>query len=302
MHNIIYLKNKQIDKTKWDTCIATASNGLIYGYSYYLDAMSKHWDGLVLNNYKAVMPITWNRKYGIYYLYQPFFTASLGVFGNNLSAEIVKQFLESIPVKYKYWDIYLNSGNLFTLPTFKFYQKSNYVLNLNNNYEKLTAAFSQNHIRNIKRAIKSGCTIHKNIPVIEVIRLAKKQHFSSITNADYKNFQKLYEYLHSQKQATTYGVYNSKKELISSCVYFLSHNRAYYILVGNHPAGRTSGASHFLINTFIHDHANQNLLLDFEGSEINSLAEFYRKFGAKEEKYAAIKLNKLSPLLKLLRK
>ena len=88
-NQIKYLQHKEIDKSKWDACISRAPNGLIYPYSFYLDAMAKHWDALVLKDYEAVMPLTWNRKYGFYYLYQPAFTASLGVFGKNLTKEII---------------------------------------------------------------------------------------------------------------------------------------------------------------------------------------------------------------------
>jgi len=63
--------------------------------------------------------------------------------------------------------------------------------------------------------------------------------------------------------------------------------------VGNHPNGRTLGASHALVDAFIKDQAGQDLLLDFEGSDIRNLAFFYSSFGATEEKYPAIKLNRL---------
>ncbi len=301
---IIYLSNKQIDKAKWDKCIAEASNGLIYGYSFYLDAMSKHWDALVMNDYEVVMPLTWNRKYGIYYLYQPAFTASLGVFGNNLSAEIVKRFLMNIPEKFKYWDIYLNHGNLFSIPEFKWYERCTYLLNLNRPYEKIIAGYSQNHLRNIKKALQAGCTIEKNIHLKEVITLAAKQskNYSSVTNEDYKNFKKLYKHLQQTKQNVTYGVFDAEKKLVSACVFFFSVNRAYYILAANTPDSKKLGSSHFLINAFIQDHANENMLLDFEGSQIKSLANFYQRFGAEEEKYPAIKINRLPFVLQLFKK
>jgi len=76
-------------------------------------------------------------------------------------------------------------------------------------------------------------------------------------------------------------------------VFFYSHDRAYYILVGNHPEGRNLGASHGLIDAFIKDHAGKKLVFDFEGSDIEGLAQFYRGFGAVEEKYPAIRLNRL---------
>ena len=51
-NQIKYLQYNELDKVKWDVCINKASNGLIYGYSFYLDNMAKHWDALVLNDYE----------------------------------------------------------------------------------------------------------------------------------------------------------------------------------------------------------------------------------------------------------
>jgi hypothetical protein len=100
----------------------------------------------------------------------------------------------------------------------------------------------------------------------------------------------------------TYGVLSAKKELVASCVFLYSHKRAYYILVGNHPDGRTVGASHALIDAFIKDHAGKDMVLDFEGSDIRNLAFFYSSFGAKEENFAGVKLNRLPFYLKWMKK
>lgn len=298
---ISYLPQANIDKRKWDHCIDTAANGLIYAYSFYLDAMSKNWDALVANDYEMIMPLTWNKKYTIHYLYQPFFCAQLGIFGNNISSEIVKSFLENIPSKFKYWDFYLNKDNLFSLASFPMYERNNYTLLLHDTYKNLATNFAQSHLRNIKRAVKQGNVVKKNIPIAEVISLAKEQtkKFSPISEKDYHNFSKLFEILKKKKKAVTYGVYSANNQLTASCAYVFSHNRAYYILVGNHPDGRTSGASHLMIDYFIKEHAGENLVLDFEGSNISSLAFFYKNFGSFLEKYPGIKMNKLPAIAKL---
>ena len=114
-------------------------------------------------------------------------------------------------------------------------------------------------------------------------------------------FREIYNYLHRRQQSNTYGILSKKGELIASCVFVYSHNRAYYILVGNHPDGRTIGASHMLVDAFIKDNAQKKLLLDFEGSDIPGLAFFYSSFGAQEENYAAIRLNRLPWYLKWLK-
>src|SRR5687768_4350635 len=105
--DIHFVTREEIDVVKWNACIDKASNGLIYGYSFYLDHMAKHWEALVLNDYEAVMPLTCNSKFGIHYLYQPFLTAQLGVFGDQVTTDLLETFLNSIPGKFKYWDIYL---------------------------------------------------------------------------------------------------------------------------------------------------------------------------------------------------
>jgi hypothetical protein len=289
---LYYKRREEIDIDKWDRCIERSSNGLIYAYSFYLDSMADNWDALVLNDYETVMPLPWRKEFGFHYLYQPSFTAQLGVFGNDITADIIESFFKAIPSKFKLWQFSLNHGNVFSLKGFNLSDRVNYVLPLNHPYETLYKNFRENIKRNIKKSIQYGCYIKTGIDIDAIIELAKQQPNAASEN-DFEKFKKLYAQLKERSAVKCYGVFSNKNELLSSCVFTFSHNRAYYILVGNHPNGRTLGASHALIDSFIKDHAGQNLLLDFEGSDIRNLAFFYSSFGASEEKYPAIKLNKL---------
>src|SRR5580693_3956829 len=134
-NRIQYLQHHEIDKIKWDDCLDRSSNGLIYAYALYLNHMATHWDALVLNDYQAIMPLPWNKKYGIYYLHQPAFTAMLGIFGNCLSEEIVKSFLDAIPRKFRLVEMSLNPKNFISGHAFQ--MRNNFVLSLNNKYEDL---------------------------------------------------------------------------------------------------------------------------------------------------------------------
>jgi len=179
----------------------------------------------------------------------------------------------------------------------------NYVLNLNNPYENLYHAYRDNIKRNIKKSEQFQLSINKNIAIADVIKLAKQQSGNAaISTDDFSRFEKLFQLLYSKQKATTYGAYTKEERLIASAAFFFSHKRAYYIMVGNHPDGKALGASHTLINAFIKDHAGEDLLLDFEGSDIPSLAFFYSSFGAVEEKYSAVRLNRLPTYLKWMRK
>jgi hypothetical protein len=302
-HQIQYLTHTQIDKLKWDACIDKASNGLIYAYSVYLDTMAGNWNALIYKNYEAVMPLTWKRKYGINYLYQPAFTASLGVFGNELPEPLIKKILDKIPSHFKFIEISLNAGNKLSQNN-RFDLRSNYILNLNNSYDELSSAYRENHSRNIKKAFQTGCEVRKDIGVEEIIRINREQMniAGSVKETDYEKFRRLFYLLKEKKQAETYGIVNEQKTIMASCVFFYSHNRAYYILVGNTPDGKTIGASHALIDAFIKDNAAKDLILDFEGSDIRNLAFFYSGFGAKKELYPFLKINRLPFYMKWFKK
>jgi hypothetical protein len=298
-NTIQYLTRPQIDTAKWDQCISRAANGRIYAYAAYLDCMAQQWDALVQNDYEAVMPLTWNNKYGIHYLYQPFLAAQLGVFGSDN----VQPFIEKIPGHFRYIDIYLNSGNTNAMNTESVLLRDNYILDLNHPYEVLYNAYRENIRRNIKKAKQAGCTVVKDFDVETVISLASTQMQLHDKNVEENigRFRQLYKLLKAENKATTYGI-SLQGVVIASCVFFFSHNRAYYILVGNHPNGKTIGASHALIDAFIADHAGQDILLDFEGSDIRNLAFFYSSFGAVQEIYPALKINRLPFYLKWLKK
>ncbi|HEU0064477.1 MAG TPA: hypothetical protein VFQ58_05580 [Flavisolibacter sp.] len=299
-HQISYLSNKDINRQLWNKCIESSPNGLIYGYSFYLDYMADNWDALILNNYEAVMPLPWRRKSGIHYIYQPFLVAQLGIFGDKINNTLTEMFLSHIPLKFKYIDLPLNSGNGLHLMASSFYQRSNYVLNLNNTYSSLYNAYRENIKRNIKKAKNYGCRLTKDIDVNSIISLAKDQS-DKIEDSDFSKFRELYYYLSNNASALTFGIVSGRNELLASCVFFYSHKRAYYILVGNHPNGRTLGASHLLIDSFIQENAEKDMILDFEGSDIRNLAFFYSSFGSIEEKYLAMKWNRLPWYMKWLK-
>lgn len=291
LSQIRWLNRKAIDGQKWNKCIGCAENGRIYAYSCYLDAMADNWDALVFDDYEAVMPLPWRRKWGISYLYQPFLTAQLGVFGSGISAEMVNAFLRAIPKKFRRWEFPLNQQNVFPLPDYPLYERMNYVLPLNKPYEELWKGYRENIRRNIKKSREYGCVVKKDIPLDDIIQLTKLQA-TEVQESDFAAFKILFLQLKEKSMGRTYGITSNKGDLLASAAFLFSQGRAYYILVGNHPNGRTLGASHALIDAFIQDHANEDLLLDFEGSDIRNLAFFYSSFGAREEKYAAIKLNK----------
>lgn len=299
--SIYYLTNREINKTLWDKTIDNAENGLIYAYSAYLDAMCTNWDALILYNYEAVMPLPYRTKYGISYLYQPAFIAQLGLFGNNLSPNLLESFLQFIPTKFKYLDFPLNYNNVFAVK-FPLFLRMNYILDLNRDYEEIYKNYTQNLKLVLKKGAKFNDNIKTKIPVEEIISISKKQLTNtSITEQDYTSFKKLFHLFNKTGNAKTYGFLSNDGKLLASAIFLFSHKRAYYVLAGNDLEGRKVNASSYVIDAFIKDHSRKHIILDFEGSDIPGIAFFFRNFGASEEKYTAIKMNRLPWFLKWLK-
>lgn len=304
MSRVKFISRDRLDVKKWDQCIDNATNGVIYAYSFYLDRMSKHWDALVYGDYEYVMPLTWNRKFGIHYLYQPPFTAALGAFGTDFPPTLIQQFYNAIPDDFKLIEIDLNPGNGVPHTSGQSLLRNNFVLDLSKSYQEIQQGYKDNVKRNIKKAVQLNCTYNNDISVDQVIELSRIQNEirKEYTEHDYYRFRKLFMKLYQEKKAKACGVFGPNKDLVASCVYLFSHNRAYYILVGNHPNSKTMGASHFLIDRFIEEHSEQGLTLDFEGSDQRNVAFFYSSFGAHPETYPAIRVNNLPFWAKLLKR
>ena len=134
---IRFLKYNEIDKKKWDRSVDESVNNLIYAYSWYLDIVSPGWCALIENDYESLMPLTGNKKYGIDYLFPPYFTQQLGVFSRTtLSKEKVENFLKAIPSHYKFIESSLNTHNTFELSNeFKIKKNINIELGLDSSYE-----------------------------------------------------------------------------------------------------------------------------------------------------------------------
>lgn len=300
---IQYIARKDINTTLWDNCIHHSTNGLIYATHEYLDTICMDWDALVMDDYDFVMPLVWRKKLGIHYLYYPPFCASLGVFGNHLTPSVIGKFLSAIPRKFRYWDFPLNFGNLIDLEKFPFTIRSNYILDLCAGYAAISANYRENLRRNIRKSATLGFSVSIDFPVQEVVALASLYTPKAVFAPEiYTRFKEIYSILASRGKAKTYGIRNEKGTLLASGAFLFDDKRAYYMLAGNHPDGKTVGASHAMLDAFIKDHAGQQLILDFEGSDIRNLAYFYSGFGASVENYPVVQINRLPAAVRWVKK
>ena len=301
---IKYLKNHEIDSTKWDNCIKNSINGLVYAYSWYLDIVCEKWDALVEDDYISVFPLTYNVKANIHYLFQPVFSQQLGVFSvQGISAEKTNEFFNAIPEKFKLIEINLNKLNDINLSKFTKHEWLTHELELINSYENIFQNYSSNAKRNIKKAYNKKVSISKNLKpedVISLFRNNKGKDINSLHDKDYERLSRLiYKCIYFNK-VSIYGAYTSKNELCAGAFFVESNKRAIFLFSGTSAEARENGAMSFLIDSYIKENSQKEMILDFEGSNDENLARFYKSFGAKEYYYLHIYLNRLQLLQKMM--
>ena len=302
--SITYLPNHQIDYAKWDACISNAPNGLIYGYAYYLSHMAKNWDGLILNDYEAVMPLIWNKKMGIRYCYQPPFMQQAGWFG-NFTTELAKELLDKITGFAKYGDWMFNYNNQELADWKETNVLTNYILNLDSDYVSLRKNYKSDLLNNLKTAAKNNLH-YTSSNIIEGAINNYMAHYGNrmphVKEEHYKNFTNLCRQLESTDQCIIREVKNEKGNLISSALLLKDANRIYNMMNTNTEIGRQLSANHFLYDCIIKEFAGSKLIFDFEGSDLPGVKSFYENFGPVNQPYFDWHYNNLPFPLKLLKK
>lgn len=301
---ITYLKHSEINYGQWDRCIEQSVNSLVYGYSWYLDIVSPNWDALILDDYQAVMPLTGHRKYYINYLSQPFFTQQLGVFSKQaLVQETLIGFLEAIPKKYRFIEIQINEQNQILDSRFDVKKRKNYVLDLSRNYEKIFKGYNSQTLRNLKKAKKSDLVV-KSIPGKEVVMFYKQHKAVStkgVKEKDYDMLLTLIEKANDNRNILARGVYDKSGELLASGIFLVQRNRIIFLLGNGSETGREKGAMSFLMDNLIMQFSGSKMIFDFEGSEIEGIARFFKSFGAEKRNYYRYKLNRLPWVIRLIK-
>ena len=305
MSEIKYIKHKKIDLIKWDACIENSPNGLIYPYAFFLNAMAgKKWDALVLGDYEAVFPLVWNRKFFIKYLYQPYFCQQLGLFSKNqISENLITDFIDKIPSKFLYWNFHLNYQNQDFSPSVRFVNRTSFSINLNQDYTEIYDQYNADAKKNLAKSMIQGFSYHKDIDIDTVADCffnAYGQHYPKVESLKLKITNCASEAL-KQNKGFCRAVLGNDGSLWCAGFFFISNNRIHYAMAAPTDEGKKYGATHILIDEVLKEYSNKNIIFDFEGSDIKSVAYFYSKFGSVSSHYLQIIKNKLPWWLKFLK-
>lgn len=303
--NIEYIRYKNIDKTKWDTCIKNAVNGLIYARSFYLDNTAENWDALVLNDYEAVMPLIWKKKWGIKYLYQPAFVQQGGIFFcKPLPDTAVSAFVKTLTTHFNFAEITLNyaNTNFNTVAGIQKTERTNYLLSLNKPYKEIFKNYHPNFTKSLRRIQKFNLHYAASNDFTGVIALYKNLYLKklpSVKEKDITGFKNICAKLSTEGNLIIRQVYSAGDALLSVVLLLKDEGRLYNIISCITKEGKKNEANYFLYDKVLAEFCEHDLLLDMEGSDRKGIADFYKKLNPVNEPYPFIKYNNLNSFIKL---
>ena len=300
------LKHNEINKRRWDDCINKSFNGNVYALSWYLDIVHPNWNALIENDYERVMPLTNSKKFGLSYMFQPFFVQQLGVFSTSqLSQDDVDNFINAIPQQYILTQYRLNSYNKVDYNSDIIAKHRNVELDLIYDYQYLYNNYNNNTKRNLAKAEAAGLSINNNINPEIIINLFRNNRGKDVKHWKDKEYNRLLELINtaiSQECCFTIGINDLDNNTIAGAVFMHSHDRIIFLFSGSDEAHKDKHALTMLLDNVIREFSETQYTLDFEGSDNDGLARFYKGFGGAEVFYPEVKYNNLKGILKFIYK
>lgn len=266
----------------------------LYPYSWYLDASAENWSALVMGDYNFIMPLVWKKKYGIRYLYQPVFCQQLGVFSKEFTDPlVVRQFIGQLQKRFRFGVVNFNMKNMVGDDrSYGVYDRSNYVLQLDRSHEELSSHYSVNAKRNLKRSLELEADVEKDISLDELIAFKKENDLTRKTESQYQRMKSQFGSVIEHSKGSIYGLRDGKN-LVAAAFMAFSKTRIIYLLSVSNSTGKDQRAMFRIVDEVIRSYSGSSLSLDFEGSNIPSIARFFGGFGAQPEIYQSLSFNRL---------
>lgn len=290
--SIIQLKSNEIDPKAWDKLVEKCSDSKIFSKYDYLKAVSPDFEAIVQkegNDYKSAFPLTIKSKYGLDYIVQPVFTQQIQILSESGPAS--EDFMEALDKKLKNFisiRFSLDEKSAYRIlktSSYKSLKRISYVLDLSE--DEFEKGYSKNHKRNIKSANKTNWQLDINNDYESLINEFKRYKGKEIklSRNFMDSFKKLVPFFKSEEKIQIFSALDENGSRIASALFAGHKDVMTFLLSYSGGKAKKNGIMHAIINEWLLKHSKGYKLLDFEGGNIPSLARFYSAFGAKKQEF-----------------
>jgi hypothetical protein len=259
---------------------------LPYGLSWWLDAVTDDdWQGLVVDDYRVVLPLPIKRKFGLLpILTRAYFTQHCGPFGNIESADTGKLLTHlphtlrlSLPLRPSLIREEVPKG-------YKLRERTNLILNLNRPYPEIASHFPGKLRAYLRKTAEDKIEVADPEQVITLSRhtLAGKP---GVTEATFKSLDRLIKQCRERRCGECYRL-REHGELLALGFYPELAGRTINLVAASTERGRKRRGMSRLLARLIEQRAEvAGNILDFEGSDLPGVKQYFEKFGAQPVNY-----------------
>lgn len=292
---ITYLKNEEIDRDRWDSCLAEMPMVKPYSWSWYLDIMAPGWEALIDDDYVSLFPLPGFRKWGLSYIATPVFLQQLGAFTPDGDADRkAEEFISFIPEAYRLVD--LNIAQEIKTDKFRVTRRSNFELKLDRSYEDIWFSYMSDCRRNINISRRYPQEIVDDVTPREIISLFRNnigKRAGVIRDTSYRRLHTLMDHCTGTGKGRLLGVRSPKGKLLWGIFTVDTGDRITLLFTAGSRKSRELRTAYHVIDHIIRMNAGTGKTIDFAGSSVPSIAIFMKSFGGTDNPYYRLYSNML---------
>ena len=275
----------------YNKCIGASPNGTIYALSWYLDIVCPDWEFIESGDYTTVMPIPVFKSMGKKIIKQPEYAFQLGVFSTSIpDPETVHAFLQAIPKNYRFRKFCMNKFNIVKNNNARIHNASE--LDLISPYKQIRSKF--NHIihQQISLAENNSLSFISNIAVNDLLMFSyrlDKFNKQKLKPNQISTLRLIASNAIRYRSAQIASAFDASNNLCAAILFLIFNGRASILYAAANSEGLETGAIEFIIDRFISDNAEQNLVLCIDNPVEKQLMETLKNFGSSISDYPCLK-------------
>jgi len=281
---VLFLKNEQINYTKWNQAISESIFPLTYAYTWYLNSACENWGALVTADYSIVMPLPYKTKFNQLIIYMPSMIPKLGFFSKKMPNKTqIEQFFNTLPKNILTFNISLNKFNTFNKEeniTKKTYNSIDLYYSYTKNYDNYST-FLKTTLNSLKKNyIISGLSTN------EIIAFLNKTNYFS-DSGNYNAIRKIISITATKNTSKVMAIFSETNELIGIGIFILSSYTADLLLIATINDDMKTSA--LIIDKFIKINSGKVLTFNYECKYSSSGQKIFAEFGSST--YYRLKVN-----------
>jgi hypothetical protein len=274
---------------------------------WWLDVLcGEHWHPIIVfdkeSKPESAMVYHWKKKYGFNFILPPPLTPTMGAWFRyptqpqkrhsryHHEMKLTDALIDKLPdATLTITQLGLNFDNWLPFMWRGFKQRTRYTFLIENltDFDAVSANFSENVKRNLKKGKDLIVEESDDVAVLYDLAQGSLEKNGSQLNFSFDTLNLLYLKIKEQNAGQIFQIKNVENEILASALIVWDKEKAYFLVAGDNR--KNMSASTVLIHSVLQKMSAKNIqVFDFEGSMIESIANFYRSFGAKPQAYHLI--------------